>query len=359
MARSGDSPPGLPAVTFNFLSAPVINSAGTVAFGADLSGAPNAGVWLKPAGGPITPAIVRGDPAPGLAPGAVFGSAPGGSSNPPCLNDHGEIAFAAIATGVTSGIWSGLPGALQLRVRANDFAPGAPPTARFEQVGNVFLNRGGSVIYTGLLTGSPGASSGIWMFTPGRGNRLVALINQQAPEMAPGVLITSFSTPLSGNNATHTLNNRGEAMFYAGLNYAVAQTPAYGVFAGRPGRIHKVVAPGDNIEVAPGVFRTVITPYIWTGDCPDTGRYTSINDRGEVAFMASLVGGEFVLMLARLPDPCPGDATRDDVIDFVDLNAILGEFGAVGPGLTGDLNGDGAVDFLDLNAVLSYFGGAC
>lgn len=358
VARTGASPPGLPGATYSLFSPPVINSAGTVAFAANLSGAPNVGMWIKPVGGPVTPVIIPGDPAPGLAPGAVFGSAPSASARAN-FNDNGEIAFVASATGIGFSIWSGLPGALQLRVRPNDPAPGVPAPATFNQVGNIFLNRAGSVIYTGILNNSPAASAGIWMFTPGVGNRLVALINQQAPGMAPGVFITSFSAVITGNNAPHTLNNRGETLFYGALNYSVAQTAAFGVFAGRPGRIHKVVASGDVLEVAPGVFRTVVTPYVWTGDSPDAGRFMSINDRGEIAFFVSLVGGEFAIMLAQLPNPCPGDATGDDLIDFVDLNTILSQFGFIGPGLAGDLNGDGAVDFLDLNVVLSFFGGAC
>ncbi len=358
IARIGSSPPGLPGATFNLFSPPVINRAGSVAFTANLSGAPNSGMWINPVGGPLTAAVIPGQSAPGLAPGAVFGSAPSASARAN-FNDNGEIAFVAAATGIAQGLWSGLPGALQLRVRTNDPAPGVPSPATFNQIGNAFLNRAGSIIYSGILNNAAPSSSGIWTFTPGVGNRLVARINQQAPDMAPGVLITSFSAAITGNNVSHTLNNRGEAMFYGALNYNVAQTAAFGVFAGRPGRIHKVVASGDSVEVAPGAFRTVITPYVWTGDSPDSGRYMSINERGEIAVFVSLVGGEFALLLYQLPDPCPGDATGDDVIDFIDLNTILGAFGASGPGLTGDLNGDGVVDFLDLNAVLSYFGGAC
>lgn len=51
-----------------------------------------------------------------------------------------------------------------------------------------------------------------------------------------------------------------------------------------------------------------------------------------------------------------GDANRDGVIDFLDLNLVLSFFGQAGAALGGDVNGDGRVDFLDLNVVLSNFG---
>ncbi len=56
---------------------------------------------------------------------------------------------------------------------------------------------------------------------------------------------------------------------------------------------------------------------------------------------------------------CPGDANGDNVVDFRDLNLILGSFGQSGPALLGDVNHDGVVDFRDLNLVLSNFGRTC
>lgn len=57
--------------------------------------------------------------------------------------------------------------------------------------------------------------------------------------------------------------------------------------------------------------------------------------------------------------PCPGDADRNRVVDFGDLNIVLSEFGSSAVGLRGDLDYNGRVDFADLNIVLSAFGSAC
>ncbi len=62
-------------------------------------------------------------------------------------------------------------------------------------------------------------------------------------------------------------------------------------------------------------------------------------------------GPALTLLMGRM-----GDANGDGVIDFLDLNIVLSDFGRSGGALRGDLNRDNVVDFLDLNEVLSFFG---
>ena len=50
------------------------------------------------------------------------------------------------------------------------------------------------------------------------------------------------------------------------------------------------------------------------------------------------------------------DTNGDNVVNFADLNIVLGAFGQTGVGLPADVNNDGVVNFADLNAVLSEFG---
>lgn len=51
----------------------------------------------------------------------------------------------------------------------------------------------------------------------------------------------------------------------------------------------------------------------------------------------------------------PGDTNNDGVVDLVDLNNVLNNFGATGSN-PGDDNSDGTVDLVDLNNVLNNFG---
>jgi hypothetical protein len=57
-------------------------------------------------------------------------------------------------------------------------------------------------------------------------------------------------------------------------------------------------------------------------------------------------------------DAVAGDTNGDGIVNFADLNAVLGSFGATGaPGFDpADLDNDGDVDFADLNTVLANFG---
>lgn len=68
-----------------------------------------------------------------------------------------------------------------------------------------------------------------------------------------------------------------------------------------------------------------------------------------------------VLLAAEATPVCPGDSNGDNLVNFVDLNTVLADFGASGqPGdFAGDVNGDGVVNFSDLNEVLANFGGEC
>ncbi|MGP1310554.1 MAG: hypothetical protein ACTS27_10190 [Phycisphaerales bacterium] len=53
------------------------------------------------------------------------------------------------------------------------------------------------------------------------------------------------------------------------------------------------------------------------------------------------------------------DTNGDNIVNFADLNTVIGTFGDSGPGLPGDVNGDELVNFTDLNAVLGEFGLDC
>jgi hypothetical protein len=69
--------------------------------------------------------------------------------------------------------------------------------------------------------------------------------------------------------------------------------------------------------------------------------------------------GRDVLVTAMIVAACEGDTNGDGVVNFVDLNAVLSDFGLSGSGLAGDVNGDDVVNFTDLNSVLSNFGASC
>lgn len=58
-----------------------------------------------------------------------------------------------------------------------------------------------------------------------------------------------------------------------------------------------------------------------------------------------------------LPEPCPGDADGNQIVNLDDLNIVLSNFGQSTD--DGDVDGNGSVDLNDLNLVLSNFGNSC
>lgn len=67
------------------------------------------------------------------------------------------------------------------------------------------------------------------------------------------------------------------------------------------------------------------------------------------------IGTSVSITVTAAPVHNPGDTNNDGVVDLVDLNNVLNNFGASGSN-PGDDNSDGVVDLVDLNAVLNNFG---
>ncbi len=90
---------------------------------------------------------------------------------------------------------------------------------------------------------------------------------------------------------------------------------------------------------------------------------------------AAPVDGQVLLTLFKPGDPagvsaaarvpgsvssyCPGDANNDGIVNFFDLNILLGTYATSGVDLPADANGDGEIDFADLNLLLGNFGQGC
>lgn len=132
------------------------------------------------------------------------------------------------------------------------------------------------------------------------------------------------------------------------------------VEGGAPGVGNIAMDPGF-VNASGGDFR--LRPYSACADAGDSGALSS-------AITADLAGrtrvvddvlapGAGVDMGAYERQECPGDATGDLIVNFADLNVVLGMYGQAGVGLAGDVDGDGEVGFADLNAVLGVFGVSC
>lgn len=131
------------------------------------------------------------------------------------------------------------------------------------------------------------------------------------------------------------------------------------VFAGDGSDLVEVATQNDIVDIDLGQAQISENN---PGD-PSFGGGPAINANGDIVFNAALipVGNPTVeygsgVFVVRALTSLPGDTNGDGVVNFTDLNTVLGQFGQSGLGLSGDVNDDEVVDFADLNTVLANFG---
>lgn len=193
---------------------------------------------------------------------------------------------------------------------------------------------------------------------------------------AADVTVGSFSTLLGdGTVDTTTVTNRGTV---APGETATGTLTIDGAYTQQPqGRLLIDIGPGGadklavtgsaitngqlSVTTPPGFAPANGTVYTILTAASRSGTFSSIITTpmpGGRSFSIGYNSGSVVLTVVVGPG-CPGDANGDNVVDFFDLNIVLGSFGQMGAGVPGDLNADGRVDFLDLNIVLSAYGTNC
>ncbi len=156
LAREDDAAPGAAGGTFFGFFTPALNSAGQAAFRATVTGSASTQGIFRSDGTPV--ALAREDDA---APGAAGGTFSGFGTFP-ALNSAGTAAFFATVTGSPSdrGIFrsDGTPVAL---AREDDTAPGAAG-GTFSTFGSPALNSAGTAAFFAQVTGSA-STQGIFL----------------------------------------------------------------------------------------------------------------------------------------------------------------------------------------------------
>lgn len=306
LARHGAQAPGtLPGSFFDLSGSHlVLNSAGTAAFAAGLSGpgvAPGSGtgIWTG-APGSLSLTVRAADPAPGL-PGVTFAN-----FQNPTINSAGDLAFHAARSGpgidplTDSSIWSGLPGSLTQRVAVGDAAPGGGAGVTYEFLDQPVLGGNGDLALTAMIQGpgvTPSNARGLWRVSAG-GIDLVARAGDGAPGTPGGVTFDQFvDAPL--------INTLGQVAFTGSLTGAgVDATNAKGIWAFDPGSTLRLIARnGDPLELAPGDVRTVLDLIMLQGTGAQDGRATSLADNGDLAFTAIFTDGSSAVLVTRVPEP--------------------------------------------------------
>jgi hypothetical protein len=194
------------------------------------------------------------------AAGAPSGVAYSGFLWSPVYNHNTAVAFKGQLAGVgidltnDTGVWTGSQGALRLIARAGDTAPGAADDARFARFDH--FSNGDTVISGSLMS--------------------MNAENQVA-----------FMADLVGDGITSTNNT--------------------GIWAtDRSGLLRLIAREGEQLEIAPGIVKTIYQLDFGQPTNNEDGHPSSFNDLGQVAFHAiftDLTEGIFVSDIATVPEP--------------------------------------------------------
>ena len=272
ISREGQSAPDANGTFSSFFNY-VLNDSGQVAFRADLTGtsggASDGGGIFRGSGGSITQISREGQSAPD-ANGTFF------SFNSLVFNNSGQAAFSAGLTGTSggssdnSGIFRGSGGSITQIAREGQSAPDANGTFVF--FGSPTLNDSGQVAFRADLTGTSGGDSDDSGIFRGSGGSItqIARKGQSAPD-ANGTFSSFFN---------YELNNAGQAAFLANLTgTSGGLSDDSGIFASDGIDFFQVVRKGNSL--GGGIINTVGT--------------VSLNEHGQIAYQATLIGGNQVI----------------------------------------------------------------
>jgi hypothetical protein len=343
VALGGTHAPGTAGVAnFSVFNSPV-DSAGTLAFNADLTGADtvgsNHGIWVGTPNN-LQLAARSGFAAPGTAAGTNFAQ-----FFNTVMNGSAQLAFVADLTitspsGTDRGLWRGPVGALSLVARRNTSAPGTAGT--FSDFGVVSLNDAGHVLFDATYN----SGSGLWSGAPGA-LTLVMLAGTQAPGMPAGTTFTSFLDHYisandrvvflgydSTNNAGIWSGNVGAISLVAhvgnvapGTNGAlfssleppeinangrvafrggVAGDAHHGIWAtNSSGALQLIALESNSLSLGPGDTRQISFLSLQSGGGNQDGVASSLNDAGTVAFHAFFADNSAGVFTASFPAPWP------------------------------------------------------
>jgi len=305
VAREGDHAPGTPnGVAFSSVwGSPAMNNPGQVTFRNALIPSvggttllDDEGLWIGTAGA-LTLLGREGSQAPGLVAGISFSrSGPTTLFSNPDLNDVGQVTFTGWFEGPgvddtnSHAIWAGLPGALQVAVRAGDAAAGTSST--FSRLFTPSINATGQIVFRGVLTTGGNVTGnndrGIWSGLPGAFD-LVTREGDQAPAAATGAVFGSLSTP--STNALGHVAFEGILATGAGGVTGVNDSGLW--IADQTGsEVLQIVREGQPLNGS-----TIAEIDFAGGSGGQDGRRSGLNDEGQVAYTAHLANGVDLLQL--------------------------------------------------------------
>ncbi|MEZ6235863.1 MAG: hypothetical protein R3B68_16910 [Phycisphaerales bacterium] len=305
MVRKGDDvASGATAASLGFVSQ--TNMSGQVLFDLTLGGTAiadnNSSVWVHTPGAGNSLVLREGDAAPGTV-GATFGVAGGGWTpgiGGNAFNSDGRFVFTApllggdvVAGDNDRGTYVGSAGGHTLVMRRGEAAPGTD--GLFDVVNNSGQALGQLdrvVLQSSLRGGTVGSTddTGIWAGTPGA----LELVAREGG-VAPGITDGTFGSMTGQAMLTNAL---GQVVFNNSVLTPTGSVTA--MFAWDPSAgLMLLAAVGDEVEVAPGVFKAV-TGLGSVGFTNSENSSLSLGNDGTVAIRLSFANNEGAIVTVRV-----------------------------------------------------------
>jgi hypothetical protein len=288
------------------IEGPMVNNGGQIAL--RVSNVDRRGMTLEPYGNDL----LLIEPSGTYRKLAEFSpaSAPFGELSFPVLNDHGAVAFAGGAVYSDKLYRKSFGEAAQPIAIHGGAAPGMPGVTfdwfftNFNNIMPLWISNRGDVAFWASLVGAPLGPSfkeSAWIGSPGSIHPVI-VEGQTAP--GTGGVFSSMSSTIGDMILDMAVNSNSQVAVWAYWEASPGVLRS-GIFATDAiGKLQKIVADGDLLEVAPGVFRQVVN-LNFQGD-KELRRQTGFNDLGQVAFQANFADGTsgvFISSVVAVPEP--------------------------------------------------------
>lgn len=303
--------------------------------------------------------VLEGQQAPDAAPGVLIGELRGVEVS---LNALGRIALTCGLSDGQRAVFAETGAGLRMIAKTGQQVPGEPAGVVFAGLGDAVINDAGTVVFSGVLTGSGSGGESV-VFAARGGAGLEALLRTGG--IGSGLTTCKRVLTIGGGVS---LNNADQVLIPVTLLHGgIASRPALYVHDPARGLV-LVAADGEAAAFGVGDSRVLRNVGVIGTQAVSTGMGSAcaLADDGAVLFMADLPDHRRALVRAVVtPEPaaCPTDITGDGETNTADLVQLLVRFGqAAGPGSFGeaaDLNGDDVVNTADLVALLVQFGRTC
>jgi hypothetical protein len=263
------------------------------------------GLFKVDASGTVTSVVRPGDPAPG---GGVFDSA-----RPGMINNEGDIAFSGHTTslpcidtgaelfcGESVYLRDGATGKIIKVAQQGDPAPGG---RTYKVAFDPKINDRGDVAFTGDVTPGPltrlREDVGVYLYDHAKGTTIA--VAQPGQEMPGGGRLLRASY----QNGNVDINSRGDVTFSATLDELnQAGDQATGLYRWSNGTL-TLIARSDMVIPGVGQVAALAAPG-FGNDFTFTTSGAVMNDRGQIAFQATLTDGTGVFLVATPNTPAKG-----------------------------------------------------